>query len=279
MRRAKDRLFALLCTAAALTGVLLLGVLLFSIVRDGFGRLDFAFLQNVPSRFPAKSGIYSALMGSLWVIVLTGIISIPIGVGAALYLEEFNTKRNRMTDFIQVNIANLAGVPSIVYGILGLAVFVRWLALERSVIAGALTMSLLILPMLITVAQEALRAVPRSYREASFALGATQWQTIRGQVLRSAAPGIFTGIILSMSRAMGETAPLMMIGAVAYVAFAPKGLGDSFTVLPMQIYNWSSQPQQGFHEAAAAAIIVLLTVLLALNSIAIVLRYRSRGNA
>jgi phosphate transport system permease protein len=279
MRRAKDRLFALLCTAAALTGVLLLGVLLFSIVRDGFGRLDFAFLQNVPSRFPANSGIYSALMGSLWVIVLTGIISIPIGVGAALYLEEFNTKRNRMTDFIQVNIANLAGVPSIVYGILGLAVFVRWLALERSVIAGALTMSLLILPMLITVAQEALRAVPRSYREASFALGATQWQTIRGQVLRSAAPGIFTGIILSMSRAMGETAPLMMIGAVAYVAFAPKGLGDSFTVLPMQIYNWSSQPQQGFHEAAAAAIIVLLTVLLALNSIAIVLRYRSRGNA
>lgn len=278
-RKVKDRSFAVLCFCAVAVGVMLLGVLLYSIWSDGGSRLNVDFLRDVPSRFPNKSGIYSALMGSLWVIVLTGLIAVPIGVAAAIYLEEFTLRKNRFAIFIQLNISNLAGVPSIVYGLLGLALFVRILALDRSVLAGALTMSLLILPMLITVSQEALKAVPGSIREASYALGATQWQTIHRQVLPNASGGIFTGIILALSRAIGETAPLMMIGAVAYIAFAPKALGDSFTVLPMQIYNWSSQPQKGFHEAAAAAIIVLLVVLLLLNSLAIFLRMRSRKRA
>lgn len=276
VRKVKDRIFGFVCLFAVLIGVFLLCVLLWSVWRDGGARLNMEFLKDVPSRFPEKSGIYAALMGSVWVIVLTGLIAVPVGVAAAIYLEEFNLKRNRMTQFIQLNIANLAGVPSIVYGLLGLALFVRWWALDRSVLSGALTMSLLILPMLITVSQESLKAVPRSLREASFALGATQWQTIRRQVLPSASAGIFTGIILSLSRAMGETAPLMMIGAVSYIAFAPAKLSDSFTVLPMQIYNWSSQPKRGFHEAAAAAIIVLLAVLLLLNAAAIFLRYRAQ---
>jgi phosphate transport system permease protein len=276
-RKVKDKLFAAICVGAVLVGILLLGVLLWSVWRDGGSRLNLNFLRDTPSRFPERSGIFPALMGSVWVIVLTGLISIPIGVAAAVYLEEFNSRRNWLTEFIQINISNLAGVPSIVYGLLGLALFVRWLSLDRSVIAGALTMSLLILPMLITVSQEALKAVPSSYREASYALGATQWQTIRRSVLPSASSGIMTGIILSLSRAMGETAPLMLIGAVAYIAFAPAKLTDSFTVLPMQIYNWSSQPKAGFHEAAAAAIIVLLGALLLLNSAAIYLRYRSRS--
>lgn len=275
-RKVKDGLFTVVCMLAVLIGVLLLGILLWSIWRDGGKRLSLQFLRDVPSRFPERSGIYSALMGSLWVVILTGLISIPLGVGAAIYLEEFNLKRNRLTAFIQVNISNLAGVPSIVYGLLGLALFVRWWALDRSVLSGALTMSLLIMPMLVTVTQESLKAVPSSFREASYALGATQWQTIRRQVLPNASSGILTGIILALSRAMGETAPLMMIGAVSFIAFAPAKLSDSFTVLPLQIYNWSSQPKKGFHEAAAAAIVVLVVALLLLNSAAIILRYRAQ---
>jgi phosphate transport system permease protein len=186
-------------------------------------------------------------------------------------------RKNRLTSFIQLNIANLAGVPSIVYGLLGLAVFVRWMDLGRSILAGALTMSLLILPTVIIVSQEALRAVPRSYREGSYALGATQWQTISRQVLPAAAAGIFTGIILAISRAIGETAPLIVIGAVAYVARVPQGPGDAFTVLPIQIFNWISEAKEGFHVAAAAAILVLLAVLLAMNSVAIILRNRAQS--
>lgn len=275
-RKAADKVFAILCLAAILFACSLLLLLLYSVARDGFGRLDLSFLQKFTSRIPKNAGIKAGLFGTIWVVGLTGLIAVPIGVAAAIFLEEFSTRKTRITQFIQLNIANLAGVPSIVYGLLGLALFVRWLHLERSVIAGALTMALLILPMVILVSQEALRAVPGSFREGSIALGATKWQTIRGQVLPAAAPGIFTGIILSLSRAIGETAPLITIGAVTYIAFTPDSLGDKFTVLPIQIFDWSGKPEKGFHEAAAGAIIVLLAALLTLNSLAIFLRYRAR---
>ncbi|MCA1946694.1 MAG: phosphate ABC transporter permease PstA [Armatimonadetes bacterium] len=278
-RGVKDLLFTNLCFVATLIGIVLLAVLLYSVFRDGSQRLSWDFLNSFPSRFPEKAGIKSALFGSLWVVVLTGAIAVPTGIAAAIYLEEFQRRRTWLTELIQVNISNLAGVPSIVYGLLGLAVFVRWMALDRSVISGALTMALLILPMLITVSQEALKAVPESYREGSLALGATQWQTIYRQVLPAALPGILTGVILSLSRALGETAPLILIGAVSFVRFVPEGLGSSFTVLPIQIFNWTSQPQKGFQEAAAAGIIVLLVVLLSLNATAIYLRHRASRHA
>jgi phosphate transport system permease protein len=278
-RGVKDLLFTNLCFVATLIGIVLLAVLLYSVFRDGSQRLSWDFLNSFPSRFPEKAGIKSALFGSLWVVVLTGAIAVPTGIAAAIYLEEFQRRRTWLTELIQVNISNLAGVPSIVYGLLGLAVFVRWMALDRSVISGALTMALLILPMLITVSQEALKAVPDSYREGSLALGATQWQTIYRQVLPAALPGILTGVILSLSRALGETAPLILIGAVSFVRFVPEGLSSSFTVLPIQIFNWTSQPQKGFQEAAAAGIIVLLVVLLSLNATAIYLRHRASRHA
>jgi len=206
-------------------------------------------------------------------MAFTAVFAIPVGVGAAIYLEEY-APRNWLTRIIQTNIANLAGVPSIVYGILGLTLFVRAMSLERSVLAGSLTMALLILPMVIIAAQEALRAVPRSIREAAYAVGASRWQVVSGQVLPVAFPGILTGIILSLSRAIGETAPLIMIGALLFVPFTPDSPFDRFTVLPIQIFNWASRPQAGFHQTAAAAIIVLLAVLLSMNAIAIILRNR-----
>lgn len=284
-RKRKDRLFAFACLAAASVAVLLLLILLYSVFRDGFGRLSGSFFEGVHSRIPGRAGIKAALWGTVWIVSLTAAIAVPIGIASALYLEEWNLRRNRWTEFVQLNIANLAGVPSIVYGLLGLALFVNGLTipginltivppLGRSIIAGALTMALLILPMIIIVSQEALKAVPRSYRDGSYALGATRWQTIRGQVLPTALPGILTGIILSVSRAMGESAPLITIGAATYIAATPSSVSDRFTILPLQIFNWSSLPQVGYHEAAAAAIIVLLGVLLALNSIAIILRMR-----
>lgn len=276
-RKLLDRLFASVCLAAILLALLLLVTMLWSIVRDGAPRLSWDFFRNFSSRFPDQAGIKAALIGSIYVIALTALIAVPVGVAAAVYLEECTPRKNRLTEFIQVNIANLAGVPSIVYGLLGLALFVRTFELGRSVIAGALTMALLILPVVILVSQEALRAVPRSYRDASLALGATRWQTIQRQVLPAAKGGILTGIILSISRAIGETAPLITIGAVTYINFVPTSPMDKFTVLPLQVFDWSSRPQKGFHENAAAAILVLIAVLLVLNSIAIVLRARSKA--
>lgn len=277
IRRFKNRTFIVVCFAATLIGMVMLGVLLWSIWRDGGGRINWAFLNEFPSRIATRAGIKSALFGSIWIVVLTGLFTVPIGVGAAIYLEEFTQRKNRFTAFVQLNISNLAGVPSIVYGLLGLGVFVYTFGLGRSIIAGALTMTLLVLPMMITVAQEALRAVPKSYREGALALGATQWQTISSQVLPCASSGIFTGVILTLSRAIGETAPLIVIGAVSFIASTPKSIHDPFTVLPIQIFNWSSQPSKAFHEAAAAAIIVLVVVLLLLNSVAIILRARARA--
>lgn len=264
--------FALVCGGATLLAVLALGWLLFGIIRAGWPHLSLAFLQSPPSRFAEKAGIYPALMGSIWVLGITFLVAVPLGVGAAIFLQEYSSA-NRFTQFVQVNIANLAGVPSIVYGILGLALFVRLMQLERSVLAGGLTLGLLVLPIVIIAAQEALRAVPSSLRDGSYALGATRWQTISRQVLPTAMPGILTGVILALSRAIGETAPLIMMGALTYVAFAPTNLKDGFTALPIQIFNWTSRPQDEFQAIAASGIIVLLVVLLSMNAFAIALRH------
>ena len=267
------KIFHGFCFTVAWSGVLILGVLLFHVTQEGIQWLDLQFLSDFPSRFPAKAGIHSALIGTLWLISLTALFSVPIGIGAGLYLEEF-TKKSRISQFVDLNISNLAGVPSIVYGMLGLVIFVRWFELNQSVLAGSLTMSLLILPVIIISTREALRAVPNTIRQAAFALGATRWQTIYAHVLPAAFPGILTGIILALSRAIGETAPLIMIGALTYVAFVPDGPMDDFTALPIQIFNWASRPQQQFHELAAAGILVLLFVLLLMNSIAVFIRHR-----
>jgi phosphate transport system permease protein len=261
---------------ATLVGVVALAVLLIDVLIDGLGRLDLAFLTSFASRFPERAGVKAALAGSVWILGLTALISFPISVAAAIYLEEY-APRGWVTKSIQTNIANLAGVPSIVYGILGLALFVRALGLQRSVISGALTLSLLIMPVIIMASQEAIRAVPGTIREAAYGLGATRWQVVSYQVLPMALPGILTGTILALSRAVGETAPLIMVGAVGFLAFTPKGLSDQFTVLPLQIYSWISRPQDEFRDLAAAGIIVLLALLLTMNAVAIVLRNRAQA--
>ncbi|MBX3411690.1 MAG: phosphate ABC transporter permease PstA [Pirellulales bacterium] len=272
-RRLMARAFELACLGATLLSVVLLFVLLGTVLYQGLGSLTWDLLTRLPSRLPERAGIKAAALGSLWLIGLTTLISVPVGVGAAIYLEEY-ARDGRLRRLIQLNIANLAGVPSIVYGILGLGLFVRALALDRSVISGALTLSLVILPVVILTAQEALRSVPVSIRHASYALGATRWQTIWHQVLPVSIPGILTGVILAVSRALGEAAPLVAVGAVAYVSFVPSGLRDAYTALPIQIFDWSQRPQREFHDLAAAAIIVLLAVLLCLNGIAVYLRQR-----
>ncbi|AIE85295.1 phosphate ABC transporter permease PstA [Fimbriimonas ginsengisoli] len=276
-RRRADAIFRYLCFGAAALGAAILVVFLAKIFLDGRARLSPEFLTSRLSQRPLKTGIWPAVVGSFYVMILTGLIAVPIGVAAAVYLEEFNTHRNRFTAFVQLNIANLAGVPSIVYGLLGLAVFVRWMALKQSVLAGAFTMALLILPMVIIVTQEALRAVPKSYREGSMALGSTQWQAIRYQVLPTALPGILTGVILALSRAIGETAPLIVVGAASYVSALPKKWDDHYTVLPIKIFDWSLEARHEFIDDAAAAILVLIVALLALNSVAIYLRSRARA--
>jgi len=272
-RQAKATFFKYFCIAVTASAVLILGILLYQIISDGYRWVDWQFMTSYPSRFPEKAGILSAFVGTLWLVSLTALLAIPTGVLAAIYLEEYAPK-NRWTQFIEVNIANLAGVPSIVFGILGLALFVRFMGLNRSVIAGAMTMSLLILPVIIIAAKEAIRAIPNSLRQAAFALGATRWQVVSAHVLPAAMPGILTGIILALSRAIGETAPLIMIGALTYVAFLPESPMDEFTALPIQIFNWAARPQETFHELAAGGIIVLLGVLLVMNALAVYIRYR-----
>ncbi len=274
-RRLKGVAFAWTCGLATLVGVASLAVLLIDVLIDGLPRLDLQLLTSFASRFPERAGVKAALAGSIWIMGLTAVISFPISVAAAIYLEEY-APRNWVTKAIQTNIANLAGVPSIVYGILGLALFVRVLGFERSVLSGALTLSLLIMPVIIMAAQEAIRAVPPTIREAAYGLGATRWQVVKGQVLPMAMPGILTGTILALSRAVGETAPLIMVGAVGFLAFTPQGVMDQFTVLPLQIYSWISRPQEEFRQLAAAAIIVLLVLLLSMNAVAIILRNRAQ---
>jgi phosphate transport system permease protein len=272
-RRRMGVAFAGLCMAATMVGVVSLAVLLVDVALDGVPRLSWEFLTTFASRIPERAGIKAALYGSIWILGLTALISFPISVAAAIYLEEYAPK-NWMTRAIQTNIANLAGIPSIVYGILGLALFVRFFGFDRSILSGALTLSLLVMPVIIMASQEAIKAVPSTLREAAYGLGATRWQVVATQVLPMAMPGILTGTILALSRAVGETAPLIMVGAVGFIAFTPSGPLDRFTVLPLQIYNWVSRPQEEFRLLAAAGIVVLLVLLLSMNAVAIVLRNR-----
>ncbi len=278
-RRRTDRLFGAVCFAAVSLAVVILAVLLGKLVWDGAARLSPAFLTSFPHPRPEKAGILSPIIGSLWVMGLTLLFTVPVGIAAAVHLEEFTRRKTRLTKFIELNIANLAGVPSIVFGMLGLGVFVATLNLEFSVLSGALTMSILVLPMVILVTQEALKAVPRYYREAALAMGCTRWQTIFRVVLPNALPGILTGVILAGSRAIGETAPLIVVGAVGYVSFLPHDIWSRYTVLPLQIFDWIGRPAPGFKTAAAAAILVLVFALLLLNSVTIFIRARSQGKA
>lgn len=271
VRRISAAVFAVFCFAAALAGIAMLAVLLITVAGDGLSRLSWDFVNSFPSRHPEEAGIKAALYGTLWLMGFTALFAVPVGIGAAVYLEEF-APRNWVTRVIETNINNLAGVPSIVYGILGLAVFVRMMDLGRSIMAGSLTMALLVLPIIIVASREGLRAVPQSIRDGSLALGATHWQTVRFQVLPVALPTMMTGVILALSRAIGETAPLIMLGALLFIPYTPSGPMDRFTALPIQIFNWVSRPQPEFRENAAAGIIVLLIVLLSMNAIAIILR-------
>lgn len=268
-----ETLFRALCLAAVIIPLLLLAVLVGDVLIRGLGRLDWAFLTSLPSRKAALAGILPALVGSLYLVALTTLIAVPIGVGCAIYLEEYGHD-SRTARFIELNIANLAGVPSVIYGLLGLEVFVRILNMDRSLIAGACTLSLLVLPIVILSSREALRTVPKGLREGAYALGATHWQSIRRVVLPMALPGILTGTILAISRAIGETAPLIVVGALAYVTFLPTSPMSPFTALPIQIFNWVSRPQEAFLINAAAGIVVLLVTLLTLNSMAVGIRNR-----
>ncbi len=263
--------------AATLSALGVLAILVGDTLRDGLGWLDWNFIKDLPSRRPERAGIWPALVGTVWIMVLTAAFTFPIGVGAAIYLEEFGGK-GRLARIIEINIANLAGVPSIVYGLLGLAVFVELSSMGPSVLAGALTMTLLVLPVVIIASREAIRAVPDSLRQASIGLGATRLQTVWSHVLPAAMPGILTGTILALSRAIGETAPLIVVGAATYITFTPDGPTDRFTVLPMQIFDWISRPQADFHAIAAAGILVLLALLLTMNLAAILLRNYFRKN-
>lgn len=269
--RWKEKLFYYYGLLSTLLGLIILAIFLYTIVSEGWNRLNWQFFSSLPSRRPSSAGILVPLLGTLWIMILTTIIAVPIGVSAAIYLEEYG-KKNKFASFIEINIANLAGVPSIIYGLLALEIFVRIMGLGRSLLSGALTLSLLILPIVIVSTREALKSVPKSIREASYALGATKWKTIWFTVLPSAAGGILTGVILAISRAIGETAPLVVIGAMLYITTLPTHPLDDFSVLPIQIYNWLSRPQKGFIENATAAIIVLLAITFLLNGIAVYLR-------
>lgn len=270
-RKRKNSIFHGLFFASTLIGVFALVLLLYQVLSQGLGWLDWDFITSNSSRRPERAGIYTALLGTLWMMGITAPLTFIIGVATAIYLEEY-AKDTPVSRLIQTNISNLAGVPSIVYGILGLTIFVRMFALGQSIIAGALTMTLLVLPIIIVAAQEAIKAVPGNLRQASFALGANRWQTILRVVLPSSMPGILTGTILSLSRAIGETAPLIVVGAAAFIIRPPESLLSQFTVLPIQIYTWAGQPKAEFQNISAAAILVLLIILLGMNALAIILR-------
>ncbi len=260
---------------AIFVGLAGLASLIVRVLWEGVPWLSWHFVTEYPSRFPEQAGMLSAIFGTIWIMGLTFLFTVPVGVGAAVYLEEYAPK-NWLTRIIEVNISNLAGVPSIVYGLLGLAVFVQILSMGRTVLAGALTMSLLVMPIVIIASREAIRAVPSTYREASYGLGATKFQTVRDVVLPHATPGIMTGTILAMSRAIGEAAPMIAISALVFLTFVPTDPLDKFTVMPIQIFNWVSQPQAGFRGIAAAGIIILLGVLLTMNAAAVYIRNRTQ---
>ena len=273
----RDRIFMWLLFLSLAIGVFTLAVLLTYVTIKGWPRLDIRLFTNMPSvRDPENAGAQSAITGTLWVISFTALVALPTGVMAALYLEEFARPNSRSQRFIEVNIQNLAAVPSIVYGILGLAVFARALALGQSVITAALTLALLVLPVIIISTREALRAVPRNIRDGSLALGATEWQTAYRQTLPAAIPGIATGTILALSRAIGEAAPLLLLGAVSFITFNPDGVLSDYTTLPIQIFNWTKDSREEFQVLAAATIVVLLLILLAMNFVAIWIRNKTQ---
>jgi len=273
--RAKETSFRLLLLFCLFAAMALLATLVVDVLRDGLSQVDVQFITSFASFNPEIAGLLSALTGTLWLMAVCAAFVVPVGVATAVYLEEYADNNRWWNRLIEVNIQNLAAVPSIVYGILGLAFLVRGpLDLGRVVLAGALTLGLLVLPVVIIAGREAIRAVPPSIREGSLALGATQWQTIWRQVLPAAIPGIATGVILALSRAIGETAPLILVGAATYVAFNPSGLFSSFTALPLQIFDWLSRPQDEFKLLAAGAILVLLALLMSMNAVAIALRNR-----
>ena len=271
--QSQDKIFKLFAIGCTSIGLVVLMVLLANIITKGFGRISWSFFTNLPSRHPQESGIYTALAGMTSLLVITMAVALPIGILSGIYLQEYGN-RNRFARIIEVNISNLAGVPSVIYGILGLQVFVRVAGWGNSILSGAFTLALLIMPIIIVSTREAVKAVPDSLREAAFGLGATKWQVIRKIVLLASFGAILTGVILSVSRAIGETAPLIVVGALAYVPFIPEGPMDQYTSLPIQIFNWSSRPQQGFIANAAAGIIVLLLFTFILNGVAIYLRNR-----
>ena len=266
-----NTIFKGLFMAATLLALLALVVLLYRIITQGASHLSLDFITNFASRFPEKAGIKAALIGSLWLMAVVAPTSIILGVGSAIYLEEY-AKQNKLTTFIRLNISNLAGVPSVVFGLLGLTIFVRAFSLGNSILAAGFTMSLLILPVIIVASQEAIRSVPKELRDASLGMGATKWQTVVNIILPAAIPGILTGSILALSRAIGETAPLIVIGIPVIIQFLPRGVFDTFTALPIQIFDWASRPQQEFQVVAAAGIIILMIFLLIMNSIAVIIR-------
>jgi phosphate transport system permease protein len=283
-----ERIFRVVGLAATLVGLVVLAALLIDLAVQGLPRLSWDFFVNFPSRRASQAGILSAWVGSLLVILVTGLIGIPLGIAAGVYLEEY-ARKNLITDIIEINISNLAAVPSIIFGLLALGLFVYGLGTGRSIFTAGLTLALLILPIVVVATREAIRAVPQAQREAALALGATKWQVTRDHVLPSATPGILTGVIIGVSRALGETAPLITIGALTFIAFLPAApvkaefpflsfewLWDGFTVLPIQAFNWISRPGDDFHANAAAAGIVLLLITLSLNAVAIYVRYRFR---
>jgi phosphate transport system permease protein len=287
-RRRAERIFRLVGLAATLVGLVVLAALLIDLAAKGLPRLSWDFFVNFPSRRAAQAGILSAWVGSLLVILVTGLIGVPLGIASGVYLEEY-ARKNPITDIIEINISNLAAVPSIIFGLLALGLFVYGLGTGRSIFTAGLTLALLILPIVVVATREAIRAVPQAQREAALALGATSWQVTRDHVLPSATPGILTGVIIGVSRALGETAPLITIGALTFIAFLPappvnaefpflsfEWLWDGFTVLPIQAFNWISRPGEDFHANAAAAGIVLLFITLSLNAVAIYMRYRVR---
>jgi phosphate transport system permease protein len=274
-RQALSRASRSVLLVATLAGIAVFVYLAVETLQAGAARLTWSFLTNYPSRFADRAGLRSSLLGSVWVLTSTVVLAIPVAVGTAIWIEEF-APRHRLVTLVRLNLANLAGVPSIIYGILGLAIFVRALGLGPSILAGALTLALMILPMTVIASQEAIRQVPPSIREGALALGATQWQTVWRHVLPGAMPGIITGTILAVSRAAGETAALIMIGAFTFVAFDPQSVRDDFTVVPVQIYNWTIRPQEAFRANAAAAIIVLMVAVMAMNLLATLVRERFR---
>jgi phosphate transport system permease protein len=266
--------FAWLCAGCTYLSLGVLVLLLWQVASWAWGWLDWQYLTSYDSQLdPLKAGVLAALVGSVYLILLTALFAVPIGVGAAVYLEEY-APPSRWRSLVQTNIANLAGVPSIVYGILGLGLFVRGLKMGSGILAGALTLTLVVLPIVILASQEALRAVPNTIRQASYALGATRWQTVWHQLLPASLPGIMTGVILALARALGEAAPLVAIGAAGFVMFLPQGVNDRFTAMPLAIYKWTEEPDEAYHHVAAAGIVVLLAVLVALSATAVFLRQR-----